>query len=316
MIVEFLEVAIGQIPLFYQQTLFLFALIGAGIGGYIDLKTTEIPDLVPISMAAVGLIIHGYLAYSLSSINYMIWPVAVALGFLLFGYALYYAGQWGEADVLLLAAVGFLVPYPFLFFAANTLQFAWPFLYLVNTFIVGGAYSLIYAGILSYNTKGFTKRYFDDVKSHTKELKKIIAASAFGFLVLLLIIFRIFSVSAVRAKEMIETQILVFVLFVIVIFFFYRFAFVVDNFCFRKKVRVDDLKEGDVLAEDMVIGKAKYSSKLFIGLEKTDIEKIIKANPKKQVWIKEGIRYGPTFFITLVTMWLFGDVLFLIMGIM
>ena len=50
MIVEFLEVAIGQIPLFYQQTLFLFALIGAGIGGYIDLKTTEIPDLVPISM--------------------------------------------------------------------------------------------------------------------------------------------------------------------------------------------------------------------------------------------------------------------------
>ncbi|MCK4550911.1 MAG: hypothetical protein KAT91_03075, partial [Candidatus Aenigmarchaeota archaeon] len=274
-----------------------------------------IPDLVPISMAAVGLVIHGYLAYTLSSINYLVWPVAVALMFLLFGYALYYAGQWGEADVLLLAAVGFLVPYPLLFFAANTAQFAWPFLYLVNTFIVGGVYSLIYAGILSYNTKGFTQRYFDDVKSHTKELKKIIILSASGFLVLLLIIFRIFSVNAVRAKEMLAAQIVVFVVFVFVVFFFYRFAFVVDNFCFRKKVRVDDLKEGDVLAEDMSVGKSKYSSKLFIGLEKTDIEKIITANPKKQVWIKEGIRYGPTFFFTLLTLWLFGDVLFLILGI-
>ena len=70
-------------------------------------------------------------------------------------------------------------------------------------------------------------------------------------------------------------------------------------------MKVSELKEGDVLAEK--IASLGLSGKLFRGLEKNEIKKIQKA--RREVWIKEGIRYVPVFFITIVAMILYGDLL-------
>ncbi|MBU4246678.1 MAG: prepilin peptidase, partial [Nanoarchaeota archaeon] len=94
----------------YESALFLIALAGSAVGGWIDLKTTEIPDSVPLSMAAAGLIVHIVYALLTGVWTNVYYSIGVGILFLIFGYILYYTGQWGEADVLLLAAVGVVVP--------------------------------------------------------------------------------------------------------------------------------------------------------------------------------------------------------------
>ncbi|MCK5042542.1 MAG: hypothetical protein KAR51_00810, partial [Candidatus Aenigmarchaeota archaeon] len=84
----------------------------------------------------------------------------------------------------------------------------------------------------------------------------------------------------------------------------------IDSFVFRKEVDTSDLCEGDVLAEKIETKDSSYSKKLsgklFIGLETEDIEFIRKT--KKKVWIKEGIPFVPTFFFSIIFVWLFGNV--------
>ncbi|MCK4968545.1 MAG: prepilin peptidase [Candidatus Aenigmarchaeota archaeon] len=306
---DFFDIQISQIPLRLEQLLFFVAMAGAAIGGYLDLKTTEIPDYVPIAMTLVGVIIHGFIAYLLG-ISYFLWPLLVAFMFLVFGYALYYTGQWGEADVLLLAAVGFLIPYPLSFFSGAMVFWLFPVFYLVNTFIVGGSYSILYAFIVSVRTRGFFATYFNDLKKNIRSFFKISVYVITGITLLSVSVYKWFGLPI----NYVYNQILFFIPFMVVVYFFYRFAHIVDHFAFRVQVNSKDLAEGDVLAEDVKLKNETYFSNLFIGLGKIEIAKIIAEHPKKKIWIKEGIRYAPTFFLTLLFMWLFGNVLFLIIG--
>ncbi|NOR85821.1 hypothetical protein GQ473_06915, partial [archaeon] len=258
----------------------------------------------------VGVFIHGYLAY-LFGISYFLWPIFVAFVFLVFGYILYYTGQWGEADVLLLAAVGFLIPYPLSFFIGMSVFWLYPLIYIVNTFIVGGIYSLIYAFVISFRTKGFFAEYFSDLKKNVFSFFKI----SLYILSAITIVLSLFSWRFGLSFLYVYNQILFFIPFMVVVYFFYRFAHVVDYFAFRVLVKSSDLAEGDVLAQDVSVKGKTYFSNLFIGLGKKDIAKIVLEHPKKKFWIKEGIRYAPTFFLTLLMMWLVGNVLFLLVGV-
>ena len=307
---NFFDISMSQIPLRLEQLLFFAALLGAGVGGYLDLKTTEIPDYVPILMGVVGVIIHGYIAYLLG-ISYFLWPILVAFVFLVFGYILYYTGQWGEADVLLLAAVGFLIPYPLSFFTGMPVFWLFPVIYIVNTFVVGGIYSLLYAFVISFRTRGFFVEYFLDLKKNVLPFSKI-SGVILGIIMIILLSFTLWFG---LPFSYVYNQILFFIPFMVVVYFFYRFAHVVDHFSFRVQVNSKDLNEGDVLAEDVVVRGETYYSNLFIGLGKKDIAKIVLEHPKKKIWIKEGIRYAPTFFLTLLSMWLVGNVLFLLVGV-
>ncbi len=294
-----------------EVLLFAVALAGTAAGGWIDLKTTEIPDIIPASMAVAGLILHIANAYLLGSMFPIYAAFAAAIGYLTFGYILYYTGQWGEADVLLLGAIGFLLPVAPFFFnasAAGTIWYAYPLIFLLNTFIVGGVYSIIYAFIVAFREKHVIKSLYSDIHANAKSFAKITLVFLAGAAVVSSYISNY--IVPLPAHFFMERALMLLPA-IILLFLVYRFAIVVDKTAFRKKVLSGKLQEGDVLAESISAKGLKMDGKLFIGLTEDQIKKIQKA--KKTVWIKEGIRYGPTFFLALVATWLYGNILLIAM---
>ncbi|MEM5784482.1 MAG: A24 family peptidase [Candidatus Aenigmatarchaeota archaeon] len=74
---------------------------------------------------------------------------------------------------------------------------------------------------------------------------------------------------------------------------------------FIKKINSKNLKVGDVLGED--IKSLNLSSKRIKGLTETDIKKIQKL--KKYVKIKDGVRFGPVFPISIIITYYFGNLI-------
>ncbi len=86
------------------------AIIGSAIAGLWDLKTTEVPDWLPVGMVAGGLIFWYFWWVAVGdafplTISFVIGTLVLALGLLL-----YYKKQWGEADAWILAAVAYMIP--------------------------------------------------------------------------------------------------------------------------------------------------------------------------------------------------------------
>lgn len=291
------------------------ALAGTAAAGWVDLKTTEIPDIIPLSMAIAGAIIHAARAIFIWDTTLLLTGLAVAAGFLAFGYLLYFLGQWGEADALLLGALGFLIPQPLAMFAgagAPTYSgLIFPIALLLNLFIVGAIYSIIYAFGLAAKDGHVVGAFFKDVKKSKKGFAIIAGAiTAFfvGFEAFLLL-----GISYAPHYELFLVY-LTFLLFGVGLWFFYKFASVLEKVALRRKISVAKLKVGDVLAEDVKTKSGKISSRLYKGLTPKQI-KALKA-AKKEVKIKEGVRYSPVFFITVLATAIFGNILFLLIGVL
>lgn len=286
------------------EALFLAAaLIGTAVGGWIDLKTTEVPDIVPMSMAGAGLLLHIANIFLTGSFQGIISAFAVGALYLAIGYIFYYTGMWGEADVLLLAAVGFLIPQPLSFFNMSGLGGMYPIIFILNTFIVGGVYSAVYTLILAFMRPVVFSNFWKDVVGYRKKMAVFLVALTSGFVVLSFGIAWFFNANV--PPEFMLAQIAFFLPMAFFMIIVYRFALVLDRTVFRMKVPVSKLKEGDVLAEDLKLKGGTLSGKLFIGLTEEQVEMIRKE--RKHVDIKEGIRYGPTFFFSLLYTWLFGN---------
>jgi len=169
---------------------------------------------------------------------------------------------------------------------ANT-YFPFALSFFINSFFVGAAYSIFYALILSYKTPMIYKKFF---KSINKPLMILII---FLFLISLILFFFIKLLS-------------IFFFLMLVLIIFWKFSKSVE-YGFYKKIPVSKLKVDDMLGED--IPKLKIYKKYIRGLTKDEVKKIKKI--KKYVVIREGIRYGLVFPLTLLFTLLFGDIFFL-----
>jgi len=295
----------------FIEVLFLAAaLIGTAAGGWIDLKTTEIPDIVPISMVGTGLILHIANSILLGSFHGLVYALTIGAIYLALGYMLYYTGQWGEADVLLLAAVGFLIAQPLSFFNITAMKEIYPLVFLLNTFIVGGIYSIAYSAVLAVRKPEVFSNFFKDIIKNRRKVTTLIISLTSGVAVLTIITGYALKLNIVL--EYIALQFILAIPIITALILLYRFAVVLDCTIFKSSVQVSKLKEGDVLAEDLKLKSTTLSGKLFIGLTGEQI-KLIKKE-KKHVSIKEGIRYGPTFFLSILFTWFFGNSILLIFG--
>ncbi|MFH1127280.1 MAG: A24 family peptidase [archaeon] len=286
------------------------ALIGTAAGGWIDLKTTEIPDIVPLSMVIAGVVLHTANGLTGGSFEGLVSAIIVGAIYLALGYVLYYTGQWGEADVLLLAATGFLIPQPLSFFNIITTKEIYPILFLMNTFIVGGIYSLIYSGILASRNPEIFTNYWKDIAKNRNKIMTAIAAFTIAMLGLTYILS--YMADIYITTSLIATQLIFFVPMAAALILMYRFALVLDNTAFKRKIPASRLREGDVLAENVELKGTTLSGKLFIGLTVDQIRLIKKE--RRHVSIKEGIRYGPTFFLSILFTWFFGNSIIMIFG--
>jgi len=279
----------------------LAAFGGTAIAAAWDLKTTEVPDEIFYTMFAIGLGYYLYQSYLIGSLTPLFNPMLFGGIMFVIGYTMYKFGQWGGADAFLLTAVGFLLPAApvSLGFIPQTF-FPFPFSYLINVFLVGTPYMLIYAAIIASRNRKVQQSFRKDMKASAKTyflFTALLFAFFFGFSYYLSqqLSLQINLVDLVRNSAF--PAIGTLALFVI-----FKFSQSVENSAFKKKISVSKLKVGDVLLD----------SKEFVGISARKVA-AIKKSGKKFVIIKEGVRFAPAFPLALLFTLFYGDAIFFIL---
>lgn len=249
----------------------ILAVLGSAIAGLWDLKTTEVPDEIPILMCFGGAA-YWYFQWITSGIAYpFIISIVFGLIVLGLGLAMYHKKAWGEADAWILAAVAFMVP----LYSTGEIFFAD---YIFNFLIVSVVYMVLYSlviGLANKSTfglfvKGVRKRWF--------------------------IVFPVLTACILAGATLPLMQFPAFLLAFMVLFWIY--ARVIENNVFKRQIHVKDLKAGDVLLEEK-----------WIGVTQEDVDRLRKNDADSYVTIKDGVRFVPVFAITLAVTLLWGNVL-------
>lgn len=257
----------------------LIAVAGSVLAGLWDLKTTEVPDQLPIGMVVIGIaywLIQGFLG------NWYPFIISIIVGtaLLAIGLIMYKKGQWGGADAWILAAIGYMVP----IYGGEI--FILP--YLMNFMLVSIFYTIAYSVIIGLLNRPVLKYVAKDFRENLKFIVGVPAA------VLVAIV-----VAAQAAPQVIGlASKLVPLIFLLLVF--WRYAFVIEKHVFRRKILTSKLRKGDVLENGN-----------WVGLTEKDIKKLKKQ--KRFVVIKDGMRFVPVFAIALVLTLLYGNLFFLLL---
>lgn len=271
------------------------AFIGSIYAALWVLKTTEIPDEIPHAMIIFALVFYGIQA--IIENNYWIFLDSLIVGGIIFalGFIMYYAGQWGGGDAKILAAIIFLIPV-----ANTTLPF--PVTYLLNVFIVGAAYMILYSFVLALMNRKIFSAFFVDIKK-SKAVLALGSIALFATFAIINYLILVVLSYPVNYFSLVGNSIIP--LFAAIgLFVIWRFAKAVEDVGFKKKVPIAKLRVGDVLID----------SKVWEGITEKQLKKVKKSG-KKFVWIKEGVRFAPTFPLALAFTLLYGDFLFWILHV-
>ncbi len=257
------------------------ALTFSTISSYYDMKSGEIPDKFTLGLVVVALALRALFLTSLG-FYYLLDGMITAALFFGIGALLFYSGAWGGGDAKLLTGIGAALGgfFPSFSILGGFHQIFPPlFGFFVSLAIVAIPYSLIYAFVLALRNK----RVFSLIK---KQLKKNVV------LLFLLLVMSLLSLFLLQPKR------LAFVLSLFsppLMYILIIFVKSVEEIAMQRDVPVDRLMEGDIVAEDIIIGGKKIASKRNMdGLSKKEIREIKKAGLKR-VRIRWGIRFAPAF---------------------
>ncbi len=283
--------------------LLIISFLGLIIGTYTDFKTREVPDIVNYSLISIGIGIH--LIYSIITGNWLVFLsglsgflVALAIAFVMF-----YGGQWGGGDSKMMMALGSLIGLDFKidsFFVSL----------LLNIFLIGAVYGLIYGAVLAFAHRNDFLIWFKKIASRKRnvQIKKIALLAS-------LIIF-IVSFLFDRFVQSLLISLILILLFSIYLFIFTKS---VEKCCMYKFVKPERLTEGDWIARNIFVGKKYICGPKDLGISKEQIASLIKLKRQgkiKDVLVKEGIPFVPSFLIAFLFTYFFGNILFFFVSIM
>ena len=209
---------------------------------------------------------------------------------------MYYTKQWGGGDTKLLIPLGIIFStYPELNYFNPILNFPFPMILLINIFVIGTLYCLFYSFYLAIKHK---ERFIKEFKKNEFKKAKIIAV----ILALSLVIITIYLPY--------PRNILSLLLSLIILITPYLIAFVksVEKGCMFEKISVNKITEGDWVAENIYNNKKLILSKHNLGVTKKQIEVIKKL--KKDVLVKNGLPFIPSFLIAVIVSLIFGSLFF------
>jgi Flp pilus assembly protein protease CpaA len=285
----------------------LLGIVGFGVGllalmaaSIFDIKTREVPDWLNFSLIAFAIgtslvlsIYHGYPHIFLDSLLGL--AVGLAIGLLMF-----YTGQWGGGDCKLIIGLSGIIGFSFSEFSQGIPLFL---MFLVNILLVGAIYGLGFSIV-----KALT-HYKDFKEAVEKRLRSkevlvirvallIIAVGAFIFLV---------------ASKSLESALLFgFCLSLFLFFYLWAFVSVVEKTCMIKKVRVGMLTDGDWVVGEVIKNKKVILKPSKTGITLKDIALLKKMNVR-EVTIKIGIPFVPSFLLAYILTYLFGNWLMLLL---
>lgn len=245
------------------------------VATYTDLKTREIPDWLNYGLLVAALGIRGLFSLS-QGFSVVLGGILGFAFFFVVAYIFYLSNQWGGGDSKLLMAMGAVIGFSYPL-SRNSMMLLWFFITLL---FFGAVYGFVWMAMLAIkNNRKVMSQWKTTLKEHlTIHIITTIIAGVFVVL----------------------TAVYPFLWPLIIIpfgiFYLFTFVSVVEKSCFVKRISPHKLTEGDWLAQDvMVQGKKIMETKT---VDKKDLEalrKLEKEGKIKEVMIKEGIPFIPSF---------------------
>jgi len=256
--------------------LFVLALIWIVFATIQDLRKREIANWLNFSLIVFALGFRFF--YSLFSEQGFSFFYNGLIGlaiFVVLGHLMYYARFFAGGDAKLMIALGVILP-----FTPEVLVNLNLFLTFFILFLfVGAVYIILVSLFLSFkHFKNFQKEFGNQVK---KRKKIVYLIFVFGLILMILGIYSdVFFILGV-------------LIFLLPYIYFYTKA--VDEACMIRKIRPNDVTEGDWLYKDIKI-RGKLIRASWDGLTKKDISLIKRSG--KGVEIRQGIQFSPVFFFS------------------
>lgn len=258
-----------------------------------DIKTKEVPDWISYSLIFSGLSIR--LVYSLIFSNYYYFIYGL-IGFgsmFLLGNILYHLKQWGGGDAKLAMGLGSTLATKPVYLQESILPFLLTL--IISIFIIGSIYGLFWSIILIIKNPKKFKEEFSKLNSQNYKIIKISTVVLSAFLI---------SFSFYLNNFKLASFILSFLLLI------YPYLFIaiksLENIHFYMYKETERLVEGDWIAKDIKFKNEIVFQKKELGIEKKDINSLIKLGVKK-VLVKEGIPFVPPFLVGTILALIFGN---------
>ncbi len=245
-----------------------------------DLKRREIDNFWNFSLIAIALVYRLSISVLKNDFSFILYGIGGFLVFLIIGYLFYYLKLFGGGDTKLLIALGTILPFSNNLIISLKLLFYFVLLLLIS----GSIYSLIYAFVLSIlKRKKFAKEFIRQFKINKK------------LLFLGIIIFGLFEIIG-----LISNQISFILLGAIILLFPILFIFSksIEESCLIKKISPLKIKEGDWLYKNIKVNK-KIIKANWQGISEKEL-KLIQKKYKKNILIKQGVPFAPSFLIALI----------------
>ncbi len=265
----------------------LSAIIGAA---YVDIRKREVPDLV--SYGTIFLALAARAIFSLNDSDWMILLEGLLggiVGFLI-GALFYYTGQWGGGDTKLLAGLGAMIGVPLALEAGFFAVFA------VNIFVGGAAYSIIWSVVLAIRNR---KRFSEEFISVSANLQRIKIASTFILIIAGVSLFYI-------DDRYLRLMIFLLASALVLLIYLYSFVKAVERSVMLKEYPVGKLTEGDWIAKDVRVNGKLIVGPKDLGITKEKME-LLKKHKIKNVLVKEGIPFVPSFLIAFILTYYLGN---------
>jgi Flp pilus assembly protein protease CpaA len=274
----------------------LLALIAASI---FDIKTREVPDWLNYSLIAFvfgsSLILSIYQGY-LHIFFEAVLGLAVGLGI---GLLMFYTGQWGGGDSKLIIGLAGLIGFSF-----SELRNGIPlfFIFIINILLAGAVYGLGFSIVKAIiNFKHFKEAAEKKLRSRgVLVIRVVLLVLAIGAFIFLLF-----------TKSVESALIFGFALSLFLFFYLWAFVSVVEQVCMIRKIKLSQLTEGDWLVGDIVKNKKVILKPSKIGVTYKEIA-LLKKNRIREVTIKIGIPFVPSFLIAYIMTFALGNWLVLL----
>jgi Flp pilus assembly protein protease CpaA len=259
-----------------------------------DIKTREVPDWLSFSLIAIGLGIRGIHSLFYWDYNYILYGLIGLILFFIIGNIMYYTKQWGGGDSKLLMGLGAIFgSYTNIDLFNPNLNIPFLLILLVNILIIGAIYGIIYGlilGILNW------RKVLPLLK---KQNKLILIISIFVSIIIFII------------GLFVDNFGVLFIIFSILILLFSFILFfiaAIEKVVMIKRISVGNLREGDWLCKDVVKNNKILCTSKGLGITKEDI-KLLKKNKIREVIIKDGLPFVPSFLIGIIISFIFGNLI-------
>jgi len=264
----------------------IFVLFALLFGSFVDLRIREVPDILSYGLVILGILIGILRSITYGDLSFIVYSLAGFVLCLIIGNLMYYAGQWGGGDAKILMGIGAMIGLNVFNFSLSE---SFLVLFLINIIIFGAVYAIFWVFFLSFrNWKEFKKEF--------EKARRTKFSIWIRFIFIVLFIAAIILIFSTGIPAIFKIVIVIFIFFSYLLYYFGIYSSVVQKVCMVKSVNVTALTEGDWLSKDVKINGKVILKSSKTGISSEDISKL-KKNKIKEVIIKEGIPFVPSFLI-------------------